>query len=118
MRLKNLETLRGSSFVRAKLSSKAYFSSTLTLLVSSASDACRSLTRVGFIVTKKNGGSVKRNFLRRRMRAAASKIISQFADKNKTYILIAISSLLEENFGILERDLRYCLKNSGSLQDV
>ncbi len=66
--------------------------------------------RVGFTTTKKVGNAVKRNRVRRRMRALARVILPEFGKKGCDYVLIGRTATVERPYGVLQNDLRYALK--------
>ncbi len=65
--------------------------------------------RVGFTVTKKMGGAVIRNRMRRRLRAAASEVFPQYAAPGCDYVLIARRAAESRNFAILLDDMKRAL---------
>lgn len=71
---------------------------------------------VGFTVTKKNGGAVQRNRIRRRLRAAAQEIVPQVGLAGWSYVVIGRYRALEEPFPIILRDLRYAIRKAAKLE--
>ncbi len=65
--------------------------------------------RVGLTVTKKLGGAVVRNRIRRRLRAAVREIFPQFAAPGADYVLIARPAAYDRNFGALLDDMKRAL---------
>lgn len=61
--------------------------------------------RLGFTTTKKLGIAVRRNRIRRRLRAAARSVIEPRALPGYDYVLIGRSGTAEVSFGRLVRDL-------------
>lgn len=61
--------------------------------------------RFGFTVTKKLGGAVQRNRIRRRLKAAIGAVATQHADPRFDYVIIAREAALEREFALLQADL-------------
>lgn len=66
--------------------------------------------RVGYTVTKKIGNAVKRNRVRRRLRAAVAKVLPEMAAKRFDYVVIGRLSTLDRPFYALTRDLRMAVE--------
>lgn len=62
--------------------------------------------RLGFTVTKKLGGAVTRNRIKRRLREAARLTVPQLAQPGHDYVLIGRASGLERPFSSLQNDIR------------
>lgn len=71
--------------------------------------------RIGYTVTKKLGGAVIRNRIKRRLRAAAREVIPTCAAP-KDYVLIGRKAALHRPFEGLVKDLKYTLHTTGSYQ--
>jgi ribonuclease P protein component len=65
--------------------------------------------QIGFTVTKKLGNAVVRNKIKRRLRAIASSIIKDYANRSFDYVLIGRKAALERDFNDLKKDLKYAL---------
>ncbi|MCC6917593.1 MAG: ribonuclease P protein component [Alphaproteobacteria bacterium] len=65
--------------------------------------------RVGFTVTKKEGGSVERNRIRRRLRAAVREVLPEFGAPGADYVLIGRRAALDSPFQSLVQDLKEAL---------
>ena len=61
--------------------------------------------RVGFTVTKKIGGAVVRNRMKRRLRALACEIVAAKGFSGADHVMIGRSSGLEREFALLRSDL-------------
>ena len=61
--------------------------------------------RFGFTVTKKMGGAVVRNSIRRRLKAAITAIMATHARPGFDYVLIARPAALTQSFAALKKDL-------------
>lgn len=66
--------------------------------------------RVGFTATKKLGGAVVRNRVKRRLRAAATSVMPEEARPAHDYVLIGRSGTAERPFARLVEDLRTALR--------
>ena len=67
--------------------------------------------RVGFTVSKKvDVSAVKRNRIKRRLRAAAADVLSLHARESADYVLIGRGPSLDRPFAELEKDLNSALK--------
>ena len=69
--------------------------------------------RVGFTVSKKVGNAVKRNRARRRLREAASQIMSVHAKPGFDYVIIGRYATLGRRFDGLLTDLETALEKTG-----
>lgn len=65
--------------------------------------------RLGLTVTKKIGGAVVRNRIRRRLRAAAREIFPQNARSGTDYVLIARKAAYDRNYAALLDDMKRAL---------
>jgi ribonuclease P protein component len=72
----------------------------------SESCACR----VGFTATRKLGNAVIRNRAKRRMRAVADAVLSQYGRAGCDYVLIARTLCVQLPYDTLCKDLVYALK--------
>jgi len=61
--------------------------------------------RVGFTVTKKVGGAVVRNRMKRRFRALAKEIVPAKGFVGADHVMIGRSKGVERNFGLLRSEL-------------
>jgi ribonuclease P protein component len=70
--------------------------------------------RAGFTVTKKTERSaVKRNRIKRRLRAVAADILPVYAAPSHDYVLIGRNLSATRPYETLIQDLRWCLKKLG-----
>lgn len=65
--------------------------------------------RLGLTVTKKMGGAVIRNRMRRRLRAAARAIFPEYAAPDADYVLIARKAAYDRKFDALLDDMKRAL---------
>jgi ribonuclease P protein component len=78
------------------------------LLVRDRKDASAAM-RVGFTVTRKIGGAVVRNRMKRRFRALAREIIPQQGFAGADHVMIGRSGGVEREFGALRTELEDAL---------
>lgn len=65
--------------------------------------------RVGYTVTKRCGGAVERNRIKRRLRAAVRQILPKKGKEGTDYVLIGKPATCDAPFEHLTRDLAYAL---------
>jgi ribonuclease P protein component len=78
------------------------------LLVRDRKDADAAM-RVGFTVTKKIGGAVVRNRMKRRFRALAREIVPVKGFAGSDHVMIGRAGGIERDFGLLRSDLMNAL---------
>jgi len=61
--------------------------------------------RVGFTVTKKIGGAVVRNRMKRRFRALARELVPELGFAGADHVLIGRAKGVERDFGLLRAEL-------------
>ncbi len=66
--------------------------------------------RFGFTVTKKLGGAVVRNRIRRRLKAAVALVAPGLAHADHDYVLVARPAALDRLFADLKKDLERALQ--------
>lgn len=66
--------------------------------------------RVGFTATKKLGNAVVRNRVKRRMRAAAAKLVPELGLPGCDYVFIGREKLCTSKFSELINEMKYCLQ--------
>jgi ribonuclease P protein component len=66
--------------------------------------------RVGFTVTKKIGGAVVRNRMKRRLRVLARELLPELGIRGADHVLIGRSSGVERDFGLLREELGKALR--------
>lgn len=79
------------------------------LLACGESRGAGSGARVGFTVTKKIGGAVVRNRIRRRLKAASREIFPRYAQPGFDYVLIARAAAAERRYDLLLDDMKRAL---------
>jgi ribonuclease P protein component len=73
--------------------------------------------RYGLTASGKVGNAVKRNRARRRLRALAGEILSQYAAAGHDYVLIARGTTVTRTFADLRGDLTVAMKKLGVWKD-
>lgn len=66
--------------------------------------------RVGFTVTKKIGGAVVRNRMKRRFRALAREIVPSLGIAGADHVMIGRARGIERDFGLLRSELSKALE--------
>ena len=69
--------------------------------------------RVGFTVTKKIGGAVVRNRMKRRLRALARELVPSGGLPGSDHVLIGRSGGIERDFSLLRQELANALQRLG-----
>jgi ribonuclease P protein component len=69
--------------------------------------------RVGFTVTKKIGGAVVRNRMKRRLRALAREVLPDAGHAGADHVLIGRSGAIERDYALLGTELRKALAKAG-----
>ncbi len=67
------------------------------------------IARFGLTVTKKLGGAVTRNRIRRRLRAAAKAVFPSHSKPGEDYVLIARAAAYDRNYADLLDDMKRAL---------
>ena len=78
------------------------------LLVRDRSDGDPQM-RVGFTVTRKIGGAVVRNRMKRRFRALAREVVAANGFPGADHVMIGRGNGIERDFGLLRTDLAVAL---------
>lgn len=79
------------------------------LLAGHANTSAGETTRVGLTVTKKLGGAVARNRIRRRLRAAVREVFPIAAQPGMDYVLIARGAAATRDYAALLDDMKRAL---------
>lgn len=104
---------RRSEFLQVAAKGSKVVASTLVLQgipASESSPISKSTLRVGFTVTKKQGGAVVRNRIRRRLKAAAAEVFPLLGEQGWDYVVIGRHTALDAPYEVLLRDLRYAAR--------
>lgn len=110
--LKNLDRLqKRSDFLRANGNAQKWVAKGMIVLAL-PNDLDR--RRLGITVTKRlEKSAVRRNRMKRRLRAAARDVIPTYGKAGMDYILIARTETATRIYTDLKRDLRWCLEKLG-----
>ena len=73
-------------------------------------DAADEDTRFGYTVTKKLGGAVVRNRIKRRLRAVVAAVAPKLALPGHDYVLVARSAAYDRAFAEIKKDLERALQ--------
>lgn len=94
-------------FLRAGESGRKWVTPLFILQVMAGEDGAQ---RTGFTVSKKAGNAVKRNRIRRRLRALADEVLPLHALPGFDYVFIGRASALDCGFDELRKNLLWALK--------
>ncbi len=74
--------------------------------------------RFGITVSKKvHKSAVKRNRIRRQIRAAAYDVFSNLSKENNDFVIIARNNILKSKYKDIVRDIKWCLKRMDLTKD-
>ncbi len=112
---KAIETLKArSDFLAAQNKGQKWVSQSFVLQIHPNN---LGLIRTGYTVSKKvDKSAVKRNRIKRRLRAVAAEILNHNAKNGYDYVLIGRKSTGARPFKTLLNDLKWCLKKTGFYQ--
>ncbi len=79
---------------------------TAALAVQMQTNGLEDFARIGFTVSRKNGNAVKRNRIRRRLKAAAAALPPDAMAAGHDYVIVARPNALIASFGGLQEQLR------------
>lgn len=68
------------------------------------------MVTVGFTVTKKQGGAVVRNRIRRRLKAVAAEIFPRHGQDGWRYVVIGRHTAYDAPYEVLRRDMSYAIR--------
>lgn len=107
--LSALEMLAARScFLAVQRKGRKWFSKSLILQVK---ENDMGVIRVGYTVTKRiDKSAVKRNRIKRRLRAVAADGLSAYAKTGYDYVLIGRGETLTKEYQDIVNDLKWCLK--------
>lgn len=100
-------------FVRAARGGRSWATPGLVLQIrrrSALRDECCDMIRVGVTASRKVGGAVVRNRIRRRLRAAAKEVLSRHSRPGYDYVLIGRATTAHRPYESLVADLKQALK--------
>lgn len=99
-------------FLRVAASRRKWVAAGLILQVRRRGESETDVTgvRVGFTVSRKVGNAVRRNRVRRRLRAAAEQVMADHARVGRDFVIIGRNGTVRRPFAALLDDLRTALK--------
>lgn len=109
-RIRVLRLKKRADFVRAARGARAAAPGLVLQCRPSPETAEPDAVRVGFTATKKLGGAVVRNRVKRRLRAAAARVMPERAQPGHDYVLIGRSGTAARPFKLLIEDLKGALR--------
>lgn len=96
-----------SDFLRIQSKGRKWVSHGLIIQTMPNEDGIK---RIGYTVTKRTDKSaVKRNRIKRRLRAAAADILPEHAKNGQDYILVGRPQTLTRPYETLKNDIKWCL---------
>ena len=78
-------------------------------MIVQAIDSNTDIMRVGFTASKIIGGAVKRNKVKRRLRAVARLVLPSIGKNNLDYVLVGKKAAIDREFVSLCKDFKYAL---------
>jgi ribonuclease P protein component len=111
-KLKAFKTLtERSDFLKIQSSGRKWVSQSMILQIGQND---LGVMRVGYTVSKKvDKSAVRRNRIKRRLRAAAADILSEHGQPGMDYVLVGRPATALRPYGVLKSDLIWCLKKMG-----
>lgn len=100
---------RRHDFLNLNTQGRKFVTQSLIMLTTTSSAASETTCRLGFTVTRKVGGAVVRNRIRRRLREAARLTFPEYARAGQDYVVIARPAALHRPFPALQQELRFAL---------
>ena len=113
---KILRLRKRADFLRAKDANKSIATAGLVLQVVTSNINDDSALRLGFTATAKVGNAVKRNRIKRRLRAVAREVMAKSAIAGHDYVIIGRFRSVDREFTSLVKDLKYALHNTGTFK--
>lgn len=103
-------------FLRVAATRKKWVAASLILQVRRRpeTEISEANARVGFTVSRKVGNAVRRNRVRRRLRAAAEQLMPEHASRDYDYVIIGRAGTARRAFSALLNDLETALKKMGT----
>ncbi|WP_025897832.1 ribonuclease P protein component [Sneathiella glossodoripedis] len=103
-----------ADFLRVASVRRKWATPGIVLQAAPDSGADAGFLRVGFTATKKTGNAVKRNRIKRRLRALADEILPSHAKTGWDYVLIGRKATFDRDFNALREDLLKALNKVGA----
>lgn len=106
-------------FVSANHNSKKFITSCFILLARTRPDdhPAKPQARFGFTVTKKIGGAVTRNRVKRRLREATKRLAIQHSHEKNDYVIIARHKAIDCEYSVLERDMEFAFSRIHAMKE-
>jgi ribonuclease P protein component len=112
-----LRIRKRADFLKAKDAKNSVVTAGLVLQVAKNSETNPEDTlRLGFTTSSKLGNAVKRNRIKRRLRAASREVMATCASAGNDYVIIGRTRAFDRDFSGLIKDLKYALHNTGTYQ--
>ncbi len=112
-----LRIRKRKDFLKAKEANNSVAASGLVLQVAPNADNAEDTLRIGFTATSKIGNAVKRNRIKRRLRAVAREVMGKCAMPARDYVIIGRFRTIDREYEALVKDLKYALHNTGSYKN-
>ncbi|GIX16288.1 MAG: hypothetical protein KatS3mg119_0474 [Rhodothalassiaceae bacterium] len=100
---------RRPAFVRVQRAGRRAVRPSLVLQAAPRAEVPAEAIGVGFTVTRRTGGAVVRNRIRRRLKAAAAAVLPEAGRPGTDYVIIGRRAALHRPFDRILRDLRSAL---------
>ncbi len=113
---KVLHLRKRKDFLRVRDTGKSIATAGLVLQIAPSNIDADSALRLGFTVTSKLGNAVKRNRIKRRLRAVAREVMGKSATTGYDYVIIGRFRAIDREFISLVKDLKYALHNMGTFK--
>lgn len=110
-----LHIRKRADYLKARNDGKSAATAGLVLQTLARNDS-DDLIRVGFTATAKLGNAVKRNRVKRRLRAVAREILGTYAKQGHDYVIIGRFNADTRDFQALLKDLKYALHNTDTFK--
>ena len=101
---------RRKDFVRLNAGARKKVTTTHIIQTAATPGDEQPFVRVGITVTRRLGGAVVRNRIKRRLRACIRELVPQHARAGQDYVIIARKEAHMCDYAVLLRDMRYALK--------
>lgn len=109
-----IQIRKRSDFLRIQSKGRKWVSHGLTIQTMPNEDGIK---RIGYTVTKRTDKlAVKRNRIKRRLRAAAADILPTHAKNGQDYILVGRPQTLTRPYETLKNDIKWCLEKMDLLE--
>jgi ribonuclease P protein component len=107
--MKVISLKKRKDFLRVAASGQKAVAKGLLLQVCENNNPSADIINLGFTTTKKLGNAVKRNRIKRRLRAIARQVMPNRAKASFDYVLIGRTAGFDRDFADMVKDLKYAL---------